>query len=193
MLQGFFLSHRFSRTNTRMLYLACNEHHLPDSQQCFCRESYVYEVELLEKYSFEETLHMLKVKLINAKRSGRAVKRKLDNALAQEGQPTHASSSRPQTHVPGAEHEATTYAVPFRPDHVAERATERKVPLASSEPTSSVASAARMASNPFMRHSVTAKRAGAVNQDDSSMPATAAMQACDHTTVTAGTRYAASA
>jgi hypothetical protein len=50
----------------------------------FPRESYVFEMDLLDKHTLEETLDMLKVKLIDAKRSGRAVKRKLDNALAEE-------------------------------------------------------------------------------------------------------------
>lgn len=61
----------------------------------FSRDTYACEIELLDKYSLEETLHMLKVKLIDAKRSGRAVKRKLDSALDEEKAQTGGALAEP--------------------------------------------------------------------------------------------------
>ena len=71
----------------------------------FPRETYAMEMDLLDKHSLEQTLHMLKVKLIDAKRSGRAVKRKLDSALAQERQGDAAGAA-------GADAAAGTEATP---------------------------------------------------------------------------------
>jgi hypothetical protein len=73
----------------------------------FPRESYVLEMDLLDKHTLEETLHMLKVKLIDAKRSGRAVKRKLDNALAEE-----KMGLAPEGPVSPAQHRGTPLPVP---------------------------------------------------------------------------------
>lgn len=64
----------------------------------FPRETYAMEMDLLDKHTLEQTLHMLKVKLIDAKRSGRAVKRKLDSALALERSDTAALAEAAPPH-----------------------------------------------------------------------------------------------
>jgi AP2 domain len=120
----------------------------PDYQGLnFPRESYAYEMELLDKYSLEQTLHMLKVKLINAKRSGRAVKRKLDSALEEERA------------TPGCA--STDTAVP--PEHTASRSSARKGKL--SDARSTPRDAER---NPFNKPTYTAKRAAASQSQPSS-------------------------
>jgi hypothetical protein len=106
----------------------------------FPRESYAYEMELLDKYSLEQTLHMLKVKLVNAKRSGRAVKRKLDSALEEE----KAGAGRLGVDLSD---------MPIQPYHVLSRSPTRKGTISSSKPVRKHAG-----SNPFFKSNFAAKR-----------------------------------
>jgi hypothetical protein len=114
----------------------------------FPRESYAYEIELLERYSLEETLHMLKVKLIDAKRSGRAVKRKLDNALEEE-------RARADVQVPSS---ADTS---LRPENMLVRTATRKGSLTPADSTAKAAGG-----NPFCKRTLRAKRSRLAQDPD---------------------------
>lgn len=113
----------------------------------FPRESYAYEMELLDKYSLEQTLHMLKVKLVDAKRSGRAVKRKLDSALEEEKACSLTAEQSPA-------------GIPIQPHHVLCHSPERKGTLSVSPEVLK-----KPGSNPFCKPVLVARRTVGTTSD----------------------------